>query len=98
MPERMFGAKNKLGRTALMEAAENDDLESVKLLLEAGAEVNARDKEGDSAWDLTSNDEIEQLLETYGAETKGDDEDEAVIPIVLPSRYLGVGGERCRFF
>ena len=79
-------AKNKLGRTALMEAAENDDLESVKLLLEAGAEVNARDKEGDSAWDLTSNDEIEQLLETYGAETKGDDEDEAVIPIVLPSR------------
>lgn len=79
-------AKNKLGRTALMEAAENDDLESVKLLLDAGAKVNVRDKEGESAWDLTSDDEIEQLLESYGAETKGDDEDEPVIPVTTAPR------------
>lgn len=69
-----------------MEAAENDDLESVRLLLEAGAEVNAGDAAGDSAWDLTSNDEIEKLLVSYGAETKSDDEDETVIPITTAPR------------
>ncbi len=76
-------AKNKAGRTALMNAAENDDVEAVRLLLEAGSEVNARDDEGDSALDLTSNNEIEKLLQTYGAETKSDEEAEDVPPPAL---------------
>jgi len=37
-------------------------------LLLAGAMVNLRDKQGESAWDLTGNEDIEDLLVSFGAE------------------------------
>ena len=57
-----------------MLAANNEDVESVRALLLAGAKVNVRDKEGESAWDLASNEAVEALLESYGAETGSEDE------------------------
>ncbi|MGE3466610.1 MAG: hypothetical protein AB7J13_06725 [Pyrinomonadaceae bacterium] len=47
---------------------------AVKLLLEAGAEVNAKNKEGETAWNLASEEEIEQLLVRYGAIVSVEDE------------------------
>ena len=35
-----------LGRTSLMYAAENGNTDTVKILLEHGAEVNTKDKDG----------------------------------------------------
>jgi hypothetical protein len=60
-------AVNKAGQTALMLAAENGNDESVKALLEAGADVNRKDREGKTAWDSADNDDIRSMLETYGA-------------------------------
>lgn len=65
-----INAQNKEGRAALMEAAEADNLENVRALLEAGADVNLKDKTGETAWDLTTGEEVEKLLESFGAEMK----------------------------
>jgi hypothetical protein len=59
--------RDKRGRTALMYAAEADNLELVKVLLNHGADVNAQDKDGKSPYMLTSNDQIEKLLIEHGA-------------------------------
>jgi hypothetical protein len=67
-------AANKEGQTALMEAASNGEVDAVKLLIESGSEVNAKNKAGKSAWDFASNDEIEKLLVSYGAEVHIDQE------------------------
>ena len=67
-----------------MEAASNDDLETVRLLLESGAEVNAKNKQGETAWDLTTDDEVEELLVGYGAIVPPDD-DETVPETPPPS-------------
>lgn len=66
---------NKEGQTALMNAAYDDSLESVRLLLVAGARVNLRNAENESALDMTSVDEIEQLLVSFGAEAAVDGEE-----------------------
>ena len=66
---------NNDGYTALMRAAENDDIEIVRTLLQAGAQVNATDKNDKNAWDLSSNDEVKELLATYGARVKIVDEE-----------------------
>jgi hypothetical protein len=58
---------NKKGRTALMNAAYEDDVESVRALLLGGAKVDLKDKEGETAYQLTSDEEIEALLVSYGA-------------------------------
>jgi ankyrin repeat protein len=44
--------------------------ENVHALLTSGANVNLKNKEGETAWDLTTNDEIEFLLASYGAVTE----------------------------
>ena len=49
-----------------MEAAEADNRENVEALLQMGAGVGPRDKDGESAFDLTSSAEIEELLANYG--------------------------------
>ena len=54
------------GKTALMWAAYVDNLERVRVLLLAGADVNLRDREGDNAWDETSDDAVEALLIAHG--------------------------------
>jgi hypothetical protein len=53
-----------------MEAADADQPENVSMRLQIRANVNLKDKSGDSAWDLTSSDEIEALLENYGGAEK----------------------------
>lgn len=61
---------NKIGLTPLMNAAEKGDIESVRLILNSGALVNARDEDGDNAWEYADEKEIEDLLVTYGSETR----------------------------
>lgn len=61
---------NKEGVTPLMNAAEKGDIESVRLILNSGALVNARDEDGDNAWEYADEKEIEDLLVTYGSETR----------------------------
>ena len=61
---------NNEGQTALMNAANRDMLESVRLLLQAGAEVNAKNADGETALDLASDEEIGNLLNSYGAVVK----------------------------
>jgi len=66
-------AQNKKGETALMRAVRLDDVESVRLLLGAGANPNATDKVGDTAYVLAyenGNAEIEKLLTTAAVQYK----------------------------
>jgi hypothetical protein len=59
-------AQNNDGRTALMIAASSNNVEAVKLLLGAGANVHLKDNDGDTAWDCTGDEEIENLLVAHG--------------------------------
>lgn len=61
---------NNEGQTALMNAANRDILESVRMLLQAGARVNAKNTDGETAIDLVSDEEIGNLLISYGALVK----------------------------
>lgn len=72
---------NKAGTTALMNAANRDDLASVRLIVEAGADVNAKDDEGETAWDKTGDDEIEQYLVGHGAIVPVEEIDDEPTPI-----------------
>ncbi|MBK7394343.1 MAG: ankyrin repeat domain-containing protein [Chloracidobacterium sp.] len=74
---------NNDGQTALMRAAENGSAETVKMLLEAGAQVNATNKDGDNAWDMASDDEVKELLATYGARTKVKDEEKPSLSTII---------------
>ncbi|HRI03931.1 MAG TPA: ankyrin repeat domain-containing protein [Pyrinomonadaceae bacterium] len=74
---------NNEGYTALMRAAENGSVETVKMLLEAGAQVNAVNEDGDNAWDLTSNDEVKELLATYGSRVKVQDEEKPSLSTII---------------
>ena len=60
---------NKSRQSALIEAADNGQIESVRLLLIAGANVNNKNDEDETAWDQTGDEEIEALLVSYGAVT-----------------------------
>ncbi len=53
--------------TLLMSAAEDDNLEGVKFLLELGANPNLKDEDGETTLQKTDSDEIKQLLKRYGA-------------------------------
>lgn len=66
-------ARNAEGLTALMAAAEADNLENVRLLLAAGADATLKDNDGETALSLTTSDEIETLLNEFGAEETPDD-------------------------
>jgi ankyrin repeat protein len=66
-------AQNKKGETALMRAVRLGNVESVRLLLGAGANPNAADKVGDTAYVLAyenGNTEIEELLITDAVHKK----------------------------
>ncbi len=59
--------KDEDNQTLLMSACDNDKLEIVKLLLEAGANPNLKDAEGETAMMKTTSEEIKALLKKYGA-------------------------------
>ena len=61
---------NKEGVAPLMNAADKGDIESVRLLLNSGANINAKDEDGDNAWEYADDKEIEDLLISYGAESR----------------------------
>ena len=63
-------AVNKSRETALMIAAENNNSDAVKALLELGADVTKLNAENKSAWDLADDSEIKEILESYGAVAK----------------------------
>lgn len=63
-------AQNKDGQTALMNAAEADNLENVRVLLAAGADAALKNSDDETALNLTSDDEIKELLRSYGAVTE----------------------------
>ena len=53
-----------------MNAAEEGNLENVRALILAGADVNLENKEGETACDLAADEEVKMLLESYGAKVK----------------------------
>ena len=53
-----------------MASAYADDMESVRVLLEAGADLNLKNSEGETAYDKTYSKEVEQLLVSFGAVPK----------------------------
>lgn len=55
------------GWTVLMHAAYEDDIEKVRLILFAGADVNARNQKGETAWDITDDEDVRALLVGFGA-------------------------------
>lgn len=59
--------KDNRKMTMLMEACENDSFEGVKILLEAGANPNLKDEDGETAMQKTKSEEIKKLLKKYGA-------------------------------
>ena len=66
-------AQNKKGETALMRAVRLGSVDSVRLLLSAGANTNVADKVGDTAYVLAyenGNAEIEKLLTTAAVQNK----------------------------
>ena len=67
-------AADKEGRTALIAAASDDNLEAVKVLLGAGADPNLKKATGETALSETGSEEVRQLLISYGA--KGENADE----------------------
>ena len=65
--------QNDEGLTALMKAADRENLENVRLLVMAGADVNLRDEEGDNAWDHTAEEAIESFLVSHGVQLDPED-------------------------
>ena len=53
--------------SVLMFACDDNNLEIVKMLLEAGANPNLKDEDGETALQKTDSEEIKQLLKQYGA-------------------------------
>ncbi len=45
----------------------NEHWDTVKLLVEKGADVNAKDNDGDTVLSLASNNEVKQWLREHGA-------------------------------
>jgi hypothetical protein len=62
-------AVNREGKTALMIAAENGNVDAAKALIESGADVNVRTRDGHTALSFISASDADtrSLLETYGA-------------------------------
>ena len=58
-------AQNRSGKTALIEAAMQDDIQAVQLLIQHGADVNIQDKNGNKALKIAvghGNKTMEQIL------------------------------------
>lgn len=58
--------------TLLMSAVESGNEEMAALLIKAGADVNAKDASDETAWDLTSDQDLEKMLVEAGARVNFD--------------------------
>ena len=61
-----LNVRNDDKETVLMMACEDENLEVAKILLEAGANPNLKDEDGETAFQKTDSAEIRQLLVRYG--------------------------------
>lgn len=67
--------QNTTGRkTALINAALEDNCKAMPVMIEAGADVNLRDDDGDSALDIVDDEKTGKLLIAYGALEKNENE------------------------
>jgi hypothetical protein len=73
-----INVKDRDGNTPLILAAENDDVEIVKLLLDYGADVDDLNDDGFDAYHVTENNDIINLLLENGYEPDENQEDAAV--------------------
>jgi len=62
-------ARDNYKWTPLNYAAHGGHKEVAELLIAAGADVNARDEDGKTPFDVASNDETADLLREHGAKT-----------------------------
>jgi ankyrin repeat protein len=62
-------ARTNLGRTSLHRAVETGNIQLARLLLEHGADVNVRDESGETPPQLTTKQNILELLSEYSAES-----------------------------
>jgi hypothetical protein len=62
-----LSATDEKGNTPLMIAASSGEVDSVRLLLEAGADAGAQNKVGENAFDVTADKKVEELLIKYGS-------------------------------
>lgn len=60
-------AVNKEGKTALMIAVEEANLDTVEALLQSGVDANIRDRSGKTALDYAASELTRSILQTYGA-------------------------------
>lgn len=59
--------KDYYNRTLLMNVCDDENFEMAKILLEAGANPNLKDEDGETAMQKTKSEEIKKLLIKYGA-------------------------------
>ncbi len=64
-----INAVNNKKQTALMIATDSENVAVTRILLGSGANVNLKNSDDETAYDLASNDEIKDLLISYGAES-----------------------------
>lgn len=67
--------KNKLGDTALHAAAWKSRTEAVKLLLTSGADISLVNYDGKTAWELSRDPEIIDLITKHNESSSTFDED-----------------------
>jgi ankyrin repeat protein len=65
----VIDAQDNFGRTSLHMAVEWGKIEVARLLLKNGAGVNARDKSGNTLFQVTTKQEMLELLSEYGSES-----------------------------
>jgi len=69
----LVGCGNPEANRALLDAAEKGNIEAVKQHLDAGADVNAKDRDGQTPLDLAiqqKKPETTELLRKHGGKTK----------------------------
>jgi ankyrin repeat protein len=65
----VIDARDNRGRTSLRMAVEWGSIQVARLLLKHGADVNARDLSGKTPSQLTTQQDILELLSEYGSES-----------------------------
>ena len=62
LPKAYITARDNNGMTALHHAAVNGQADSLAVLVRAGGDVHAKDKQGRKAFDISKTDQVRRLL------------------------------------